>query len=218
MGTLIDLSGQRFGHLTVIGRYGTARKGEAAKWQCLCDCGNTAIVTSSNLRYGNQVSCGCQRIKKSLLNIARYNEQHRSTRNRRIFRIWVGMRNRCGNPQNDSYPYYGGRGIAVCDEWKKYELFENWALSSGYLENLTLDRIDVNGPYSPDNCRWVTMKEQAYNRRDNRRISYQGKCLTITEWAKILKCSPSCLYYRLDAGWPIEEVLSLPPNRRKRHK
>lgn len=217
MGKLIDLTGRRFGRLTVLERSG-ATKNKEAKWRCRCDCGMEVIVTSSNLRNGRQVSCGCLRQEKSLNRIQDYNSTHKATRNKRLYKIWLGMRNRCENQKHQAYSWYGGRGIKICNEWGIYEIFERWALSSGYLPTLTIDRINVNGDYTPDNCRWVTRQEQAYNRRDNRRLTFKGESLTITEWAKRLGCSPTCLYYRLDAGWPTEEILTVPPNRTKRHK
>lgn len=210
MGKLIDLTGQKFGRLVVVGRAEDSSYG-GTRWKCLCDCGKTKIVAASNLRSGKQVSCGCWRDEKSLERIIGYNLNHPSKRDKRLYKIWQGMRNRCYRENNASYPSYGGRGIKLCEEWQRYENFEHWALSAGYEPTLTVDRIDVNGDYAPDNCRWITMKLQAYNRRDNHRLAFHGENLTITEWAERLGCTPTCLYYRLDAGWPIEEVLTIAP-------
>lgn len=216
MGKLVDLTGQRFGRLVVIERAGSSDRGHA-QWVCLCDCGKTKIVLSSNLRTGKQISCGCFRNEKSLKRIIGYNLKHPSKRDKRLYKIWQGMRSRCYQKSHVSYPTYGGRGIKICDAWQQYENFERWALSAGYTSILTLDRINVNGDYTPENCRWATMKLQAYNRRDNHRLSFRGEYLTITEWAEQLGCTPTCLYYRLDAGWPIEEVLTIAP-RTVRHR
>ena len=217
MGKLIDLTGQRFGRLVVISRAEKSSDGHT-HWVCRCDCGQDTVVSSANLRSRRQVSCGCLRNEKSFSRIFIYNSNHRSSRNKRLYKIWLGMKNRCERKNHSAYPWYGGRGINICDEWKTYEVFEQWALSSGYLPTLTIDRIDTNEGYTPDNCRWISMREQAYNRRDNHRLTFNGECLTITEWAERLGCTPTCLYYRLNAGWPIEEILTIPPNRAKRHK
>lgn len=217
MGKLVDLTGQRFGRLTVLCRAGTQAPGKHTTWLCQCDCGKRTVVSAVNLNSGRQKSCGCLRNEKSLARIVNYNKEHQSTRQKRIFKIWIGMRNRCYRENCEAYAWYGGRGIRICEEWADYETFERWALSSGYGPNLTIDRIDVNGDYTPENCRWVTRKVQAYNRRDNRRLTFQGETLTITEWAERIGCTPTCIYYRLNAGWSLEETLTT-RSRSVRHK
>ncbi len=119
------------------------------------------------------------------------------------------MKDRCYNPNFKSFANYGGRGITVCDEWaNSYRKFHEWSLENGYRDDLTIDRIDVNGNYEPSNCRWLTIKEQSYNKRTNRKLTYQNKTQTVTEWAVELNIKSNTLLYRLRRGWTVERALS----------
>lgn len=149
--TAIDLTGETFGFLTVVKRNGTSKNGHAI-WECRCNCGNSTNVTSSDLRTGNTTSCGCVRKKN-------FNNKKHGYSHERLYGIYIAMKTRCRNS-----PYY--RNVSVCTEWQNnYENFRSWALSNGYSDNLTIDRINNSGNYEPANCRWVTMKEQSKNRR-----------------------------------------------------
>lgn len=190
-----DLSGQRFGRLVVI-EFDHMDEYYSSHWLCRCDCGNKVIVSRGNLVKGRATSCGCyKRDRQRELHTT--HGEHRS----RLHNIWGNMKQRCGNEKNTNYHSYGERGIEVCDEWlDDYETFRDWALENGYSDDLTLDRRDNNGIYSPDNCRWADCYTQANNRRTTRYITYNGETHSISEWARILGVSRGTLDYRIRKG------------------
>ena len=185
MSKVNDLTGKRFGFLTVQSFAGTVRsKGghTSAYWKCLCDCGNEVCVCRAHLVTGITKSCGCYRKMMA----GRQTIKHGMS-DTRIYNIWDKMCSRCSSEKDHAYVYYGGRGISVCEEWKGENGFENfysWAISNGYTEQLTIDRIDNNGNYEPSNCRWVTMQVQNDNKRNCHYVNYNGERITLSEFER----------------------------------
>lgn len=197
MGAKKDLTGHRFGKLVALEDIGRANGGVV--WKCQCDCGSITQVRANHLVRGLVVSCGC------------YNREviskHNMT-NTAIYSAWQSMKNRCENPNAQEYRRYGGRGIRVCDEWSNNsEAFIEWALANGWERGLSLDRIDNDGDYEPDNCRWVTMKTQGRNRSNCCYISDGDETHCLSEWAEILNEPYAKLVSRHRRGWSDKEVL-----------
>lgn len=205
-------SGTRFGNLVVIGPgediAASDRPGRASSL-CRCDCGREVTVSNSNLKRGTTKSCGC--MTKKFLHDAQTKHGERFTR---LYRTWSNIKDRCLNQNNASYSSYGGRGIKICDQWVDYEPFAEWARSNGYRDDLTIDRIDVNGDYTPENCRWVDWKTQANNKRNNHILSIDGVDHTLQELADISGNSFALILDRLGRGvCPKDAVFSSPLNR-----
>lgn len=213
MAKAINLAGRRFGRLTAIERVASTKA--QAQWRCVCDCGKETVVRSQDLRNGHTKSCGCYGLEVSVSHTPSFST-HKESRSR-LYRVWIGMKGRCNNCKNKAYSYYGGRGIKVCQEWgTSYEAFRKWALVSGYQDALTIDRIDVNGNYCPENCRWVDMKTQMNNTRANRRITQNGETRTMAEWAARTGIAYETIRYRATSGKPADDVLRLPQKRREK--
>jgi hypothetical protein len=218
MGRFIDLTGQRFTRLTAISIAEPAKNGLSTRWNCRCDCGNTTIADTHDLRRGHKRSCGCLKIdmaiefgkSKGKPIKSHYLSPSGKYRNTRLYNIWGHMKKRCDNSKSANYKYYGGRGIKVCAGWLDYQVFAKWAYQNGYNDNLSIDRIDVNGNYEPSNCQWVTMKEQQNNRRNNHLVTFNGETLTISEWSDRFKIDLKLVYGRLAEGWDIQRALTEP--------
>ena len=182
--TFNDLTGQRFGRLVVIGV--DDRGTRKTYYNCQCDCGNVKSVRADSLLCGAIRSCGCMKKEQDRINLEA-NHSHRQS-GTRLYQIWQGMKKRCYNPHDARYDRYGRRGIIVCDEWREnFQAFHDWAVQNGYNETLTIDRIDNDGSYCPDNCRWSSKEEQARNRSSNINITIGNATKTLTEWCEIFR-------------------------------
>lgn len=202
MGRHEDLTGLRFNKLTVICEDGRYKSGNV-RWLCHCDCGGITHSTSYALKNGKQIGCKCVSSER----MARLNTKHGGY-GTRLYEIWRQMHRRCYCKNTKAYHDYGGRGITICDEWKDFEPFRAWAIKNGYEENLTIDRVDVNGNYEPSNCRWATVKEQANNRRSNHKVEYNGEMQTVSEWADQYGVSQLKLWARLSKrNWKLKPAL-----------
>jgi hypothetical protein len=207
MSKFVDLTGQRFGRLTVLFRDDFIKKDgkKETAFICKCDCGKTIKILAYNLKSGHTQSCGCKSLENRIK--ARITHHHTGTR---LYRIWRNMRTRCENPNDYHFKFYGERGIAVCNEWQTFEPFYEWAMTNGYCDNLTIDRINNDGNYEPNNCRWVTQREQSNNTRKKRLLTYNGVTLSMADWAYIFDIRPISLAYRLNHGWSIDKALNTP--------
>lgn len=209
MGKHIDLTGKKFARLYVTGNFFLTGQGKR-KWECLCDCGKVAWVVTNNLVSGKTKSCGCwnEEVKTKM------HTKHGMSQSR-MYNIWSNMKSRCECKTNDAYALYGGRGISVCKEWHDFEKFEKWAKENGYDEKLTIDRIDNNGNYCPENCRWATAKEQGNNTRSCRKITYKGETKTMRGWEEEMGLSKGVIYWRLKHGWSEKEAIE---TKRRAHR
>lgn len=197
MGRRIDLTGQRYGRLFVQSLQPRQEwRGLHAEWLCVCDCGNTSVVRSSDLRNGVTVSCGCHRKQKASQRLRTHGKSRTAE-----FGIWLGMKERCYRQSSPHYERYGARGIRICDRWRHD--FAAFIADMGERPSIrhSIDRIDTNGDYSPENCRWATPLQQARNRRSNARLVFNGKTMCLTEAAEASGLKISTLKNRWTNGW-----------------
>lgn len=197
---------KRFGRLVVLERI-EEKQGKTWKYLCKCDCGNEIIVLGDSLRSGGTKSCGCYHNEL----LAKRSTTHGDSKTR-LYRIWRAIKKRCYSENYAQYNDYGGRGISMCESWKdSFESFKEWSLENGYSDDLSIDRVDVNRNYEPLNCRWLTIKEQQNNKRNNHLLTYNGKTQTMRQWADELGLGYFTLAARLNRyGWTVEEALSTP--------
>jgi hypothetical protein len=196
-----DISGQKFGHITVLGFVGQDPKTTESMWLCECVCGTKLTRRGGGIRDGGIKSCGCKKAEMIGQGNTKHGDSFSDT-----YESWRGMRDRCLNPDNSAWDDYGGRGISICERWSDYLAFKE---DMGERpEGLTIDRINVNGNYEPGNCRWATMKAQSNNRRNNVVLTHDGKTMTLAQWSEFLGVSHGALSKRIKLGWPVDRVLS----------
>lgn len=202
-----DLTGQKFGRWTVVERNGSDMH-HRALWKCQCECGNIGTVDSLCLTRGNSKSCGCLNDEVRHMKGVRANRTTHGMWGTKIYRTWKQMHTRCQNPNVEDYQkWYGSKGIKVCEEWSKFEPFYEWAMANGYSDELTLDRIDRNGNYCPENCRWVDIITQANNRSNNHILEINGESHTIAEWSRITGLPYSTILNRVHRGISGEDLI-----------
>lgn len=213
--SLEDLTGKKFGKLTVLS-YAYV-KNHYRFWECQCDCGNEkhSFVSTHDLKSSNTKSCGCINKERNKNTMGHSHD--------RLYDIWRWMKVRCYDKNNKHYKDYGGRGIIICDEWLNdvngYYNFYNWAINrQDYNKNMTIDRIDVNGNYEPSNCRWVTMTTQARNRRKTIYYTYNNETKSLAEWCELYNMPYQRVYSRINYnGYTFEDALFTPIDSSKSH-
>ena len=198
----------RFGELVVIRRvedYVSPKGYRGINWECICNCGKTVVVRACNLRSGTSESCGCKRVKYP-------NKLIHGGKDTKLYNVWTSIKQRCLNSNSKPFPDYGGRGIKICDEWMSdFIAFFDWAIDNGYIDGLSIDRIDNDGYYCPDNCRWVSSTVQQNNKRNNHILTYNGESLTMSQWSQRTGIKYSKLKDRINkCGWSIEKSLTTP--------
>jgi len=202
----MDLIGQRFARLLVVERLPNTTAG-ARRWRCRCDCGTLSTVTTGCLRSGNTNSCGCL-----ARDLRRINAKHLMSQSPE-HRAWTLMRNRCTNQNAPRFDRWGGRGITVCPAWNDFETFLR-DMGPRPTPAHSLDRINNDGPYSPENCRWATRRQQANNTSTTRIIEHNGERRPLNEWARLAGINKSTFYYRLKRGLTMHEAMTRPLHER----
>lgn len=201
----VDISGMTFGRWSVLRPADRSGRTRSARWLCRCCCGTERVVSGTSLRGGHSKSCGCLMRELAVQRTTRHGQS-----NSDLYLRWIAMKDRCGNPNNDSYEGYGGRGIRVCEQWKSFDQFFV-DMGPTYEKHLQLERRDNNGDYCPENCFWATPKQQGRNKRNTRRISHNGKSLTLMEWSEICGIDHRTIRYRLSLGWSPARAIETPP-------
>lgn len=205
-----NLQGKRFSRLIVLKQvddHVDPNGRRRPQWLCQCDCGSDPIIVlGDSLKGGHTKSCGCLRDEKAKITLLKHGDSYT-----KLYSVYQSIIDRCYNINNKRFNDYGGRGIDVCDEWKNnYIAFKEWAISNGYQEGLSIDRIDNDTGYSSSNCRWVTRKTQQNNTRFNHIVEYNNESKTIAEWSEITGIKYDTLYGRLYRGWTAEKALTTP--------
>jgi len=209
----LDLTGKNFTRLTAISPDFSKKR---VHWICKCTCGNEVLVATYNLTGGVTKSCGCLKLEIFCKKITTHGQSKRKMHTE-TYNTWAGMRKRCNTPSCMSYKYYGGKGIKVCDRWNNFKLFFE-DMGEKPEGKYSLDRIDNNGGYSKDNCRWADAKTQCNNKRNNWMLTVDGVTQSLTSWAEHYNISPITVRSRLKLGWNTIDALSRPVDKRKATK
>ena len=198
----LNLVNHTFGRLKVTD-FAYSKNGRSF-WKCKCECGNEKIIIGKDLQRGTIRSCGCLRAETSRKRMT----THGAT-DSRLYNIWTSMKQRCETSKEEKFiKDYQNRGIKVCEEWHDFAVFQKWALENGYKDNLSIDRIDNNKGYYPENCRWADNIIQANNKRNNRWLTYNNKTQTIAQWARELGMNYNTLGQRIRMGWSVEKAFN----------
>ena len=210
---LNNITGQKFNRLTALQPTNFRNTNGSVFWDCICDCGNMAKVTTSSLRSGHTKSCGCLHIEQAIKTCK--NKATHGKTNTSEYNIWLSVTQRCLNINNHAYSYYGGRGITICDRW--LNSFENFYIDMGPRPSAfhSIDRIDNNGNYEPSNCRWATKEEQSNNRRNNHIVIYKNKQYSVMDLAKELGINYNLFRMRIYDKWDIKNIIDKPPHNSK---
>lgn len=205
MSAIKDLTGMAFGKLKVIGRGDPPTMAGSTMWQCVCECGVEKTYRSWDLRYGKVLSCGCHKAEA----IGGRRRVHGDS-NSKLYNVWSAMRRRCLSPSCKDYQDYGARGITICEEWDDYIAFKKWALDNGYKAGVSIDRINNDLGYRPDNCRFVGLRTQANNKRNNSLITACGKTMTLAQWSRHTGINRTTISARINIyGWSLDEAVSI---------
>lgn len=207
---MVDLTGQKINRWFVKGKDEIKSKNNRVYWNCVCDCGKEKSILAYNLKKGLSKSCGCIRdevAKLTQLKAAKSNITHGYSHTA-LYKKYRSMMERCYREKNENYINYGGRGINVCTEWRTFEGFLKWSLDNGYQSGLSIERIDVNKDYCPENCKWITIKEQQSNKTTSRKLTYGGITMTTAEWSRETGIKAVTIRARLNRGWSVEKTLT----------
>lgn len=202
-----DLTGDVFGRLTVAKR--AQNIGKRTAWLCKCSCGNETTVTSCHLKSGHTISCGCFNKERNSITHKKYSVSSRS----KIYGVWNSMKNRCYNPNAINYSDYGARGVIVCSLWKEdFGAFYEYVSKLPHYgeDGYSINRINNDGNYEPNNVEWSNLEEQANNKRNSRYITFNNQTHTLAEWARLQGISYMALAHRLYRGWDVKEALTTP--------
>lgn len=207
-----ELIGQKFNRLTIFSIWRDAEKGYYM-CKCRCECGNETKTRLTHVKNGYLKSCGCKKYKYS---VKKQKGDSRRVLGHPLHSVWASMISRCYHENNPGYPQYGARGIQVCNEWRDFWNFVKWSDSiGGKPDGYSLDRIDVNGNYCPENCRWADDETQQNNKRTNQYLTYNGETLSLSQWSRKLGVSRWAIQYRFMQGWSAKDILEIPLNHRK---